>query len=460
LKLLLIEDDDAVRRPLARGLAQAGYTVLEAANLAEAQAKAESGEPDVVVSDIYLPDGSGIDLLPKLLALRPGLPVVMMTGAQDVATAVQAMRRGAEDYLTKPFELEELKLALDRAVERAGLRREVHSLRESLKASESQDHHFLQDPSMQKVYGLVEQVAALDKVTALILGETGTGKQHIARLIHRLSARSSKPFVELHCAALPETLLESELFGYEAGAFTDAKGRKKGLFEAAQGGTVFLDEVGELPLATQTKLLKVLEQKTVRRLGGLDTIQLDVRLVAATNRDLEAEVKAGRFRADLYYRLNVTRIDLPPLRQRPDDVEALVLHFFKEACTEFGKALPLPSADLLKALRALPWPGNVRELKNAVERMVIHANGPLTLASLPAEYAQQRREAAVAKAVQSAPSVGPAPAGLSPAEETEREQILALLEKLRWNKAQAARDFGVSKPTFFKRLHKYGLMDK
>jgi DNA-binding NtrC family response regulator len=458
LKLLLIEDDDAVRRPLARGLAAAGYGVLEAATFAEAEALAQSGEPDVVVSDIFLPDGSGLELLPKLLALRPGLPVVMMTGAQDVATAVQAMRRGAEDYLTKPFELEELKLALDRAVERAGLRREVHSLRQSLRQSEAQDHHFLEDPSMQKVYAQVQQVSALDKVTALILGETGTGKQHIARLIHRLSSRASKPFVELHCAALPETLLESELFGYEAGAFTDAKGRKKGLFEAAQGGTVFLDEVGELPLATQTKLLKVLEQKSLRRLGGLESIQLDVRLVAATNRDLEAEVKAGRFRADLYYRLNVTRIDLPPLRQRPDDVEALVLHFFKEACTEFGKALPLPSPDLLQALRGLPWPGNVRELKNAVERMIIHANGPLNLASLPAEYATQRRSAPKQEAASA--SRPAAPAGLSPAEEAERLHILSLLERHRWNKAQVARELGVSKPTFFKRLHKYGLMEK
>jgi DNA-binding NtrC family response regulator len=194
----------------------------------------------------------------------------------------------------------------------------------------------------------------------------------------------------------------------------------------------------------------------------LESIQLDVRLVAATNRDLEAEVKAGRFRADLYYRLNVTRLDLPPLRQRPDDVEALVLHFFKEACTEFGKALPLPSADLLLALRGLPWPGNVRELKNAVERMVIHANGPLSLASLPAEYVAQRRGPATAPAgaAVSAPSSAPAaPAGLSPAEEAERAKILSLLEQHRWNKAQVARELGVSKPTFFKRLHKYGLMD-
>ena len=453
MKLLLLEDEEPVRRALSRFLQQSDYSVIEAATLAQALKLAEEEDPDVVVSDIFLPDGSGLDLLPKLLALKPGLPVVMMTGAQDVATAVAAMRAGAEDYLTKPFELIELKLAVDKATERAGLRRELNALRRFQRDTGSQDHLFLNDPSMQKVYVQVEQVAALDKVTALILGETGTGKQHIARLIHRLSERFAKPFVELHCAALPETLLESELFGYEAGAFTDAKGRKKGLFELAQGGTVFLDEIGELPLSTQTKLLKVLEQKALRRLGGLDTVQLDFRLVAATNRDLHAEVEAGRFRADLYYRLNVSRLELPPLRQRHGDIEALALYFFREACGEFGKALPLPGKSLLDALRRLPWPGNVRELKNAVERMVIHAHGPLNLSSLPQEYLRQTAAPATAPK-RAAKAAAPSISG------SEREQLLALLEEHRWNKAQVARVMGISKPTLFKRLHKFGLMDK
>ena len=451
MKLLLLEDEEPVRRALGRFLQQSGYEVSEAGTVGEALALARELDPDIAVSDIFLPDGSGLELLPQLLALKPGLPVVMMTGAQDVATAVAAMRGGAEDYLTKPFELIELKLAVDKAVERAGLRRELRALRRFQRDTGSQDHLFLNDPSMQKIYAQVEQVAALDKVTALILGETGTGKQHIARLIHRLSDRFAKPFVELHCAALPETLLESELFGYEAGAFTDAKGRKKGLFESAQGGTVFLDEIGELPLSTQTKLLKVLEQKALRRLGGLDTIQLDFRLVAATNRDLQAEAQAGRFRADLYYRLNVTRLDLPPLRQRPEDIQALALYFFREACAEFGKALPLPGESLLKALQGLPWPGNVRELKNAVERMVIHAGGPLNLSHLPSEYIQ-------APAPLAAPGATGRP--VAGAAGDERAQLLSLLEANRWNKAQVARVMGISKPTLFKRLHKHGLMDR
>lgn len=450
MKVLVVEDEAAIRQVLERFLKTKEHEVATAASFAEAQKKLEDFRPDFALSDISLPDGSGLDLLSEMLKKFPSLPVLMITGAQDAKTAVEAMKRGAEDYLTKPFEMEELGLAVDRAAEKAGLRHEVSALRNYQKELGAQDYLFLNDPSMRRVYTEVEQLAALDKVTVLIYGETGTGKQHIARLVHRLSSRYAKPFVELHCAALPENLLESELFGYEAGAFTDAKGRKKGLFELAQGGTVFLDEVGELPASMQTKLLKVLEQKVLRRLGGLENIHLDFRLIAATNRRLEEEVDLGRFRADLFYRLNVTRVSLPPLQSRPDDIEELARFFFKEAAREFGKALSAPDPELLAALRNLPWKGNVRELKNTCERIVIHARSPrLNLDLLPEEY---RTDGPRKESVAS-------PSFLSPplSEDSEKAKLEALLQKHHWNKVKVAAEMKISKPTLFKRLKKYGL---
>ncbi len=248
-------------------------------------------------------------------------------------------------------------------------------LKNTLREGYAKDYLFLSSPSMGKVYGQIEKVAAQVNVSVLILGETGTGKEHVARLIHLFSPRSSKPFIELHCGAFPESLLESELFGYEAGAFTDAKKQKKGLFETAQGGTVFLDEVGEMPLTIQTKLLKVLEQKTLRRLGGTQEIKLDVRIISATNRELDKEVKESRFRADLYYRLNVFPLFIPPLRERPEDVRSLIEFFFKESCKSFAKSLDPLASEVLSGLQAFPWPGNTRELKNAINRMVLNAEG-------------------------------------------------------------------------------------
>jgi two-component system, NtrC family, response regulator AtoC len=290
-------------------------------------------------------------------------------------------------------------------------------------------------------------------VTVLILGETGTGKEHAAKLVHELSPRQGRPFQELHCAALPESLLESELFGYEAGAFTDARKAKPGLLELAQGGTLFLDEIGELPLSMQTKLLKVLEDHQLRRLGGIKPMDLDVRLVAATNRDLEAEVRAGRFRADLLYRLKVFTLNLPPLRERPEDIEALARYFYAGFCRENGRRLHNLPSDLMAKLLLYPWPGNIRELKNAMERLCIQQGAfPPTLDALPAEIRPL--------APSPPPSAAPAAAAPTPGAAgngSSRERLMGLLDKHRWNKSKAAEELGVSRPTFLKRLREAGI---
>jgi two-component system response regulator HydG len=314
----------------------------------------------------------------------------------------------------------------------------VAEFRASRRDQYSRDYVFLSNPRMKDIYQQVEMVAATDEVTVLIRGETGTGKEHVARLVHQYSPRASGPFIELHCAALPETLLESELFGYEAGAFTDARKSKPGLFEQAQGGTLFLDEIGELPISMQTKLLKVLEDRKLRRLGGLKTIDLNLRLVAATNRDLPQEVKDGIFRADLFYRLNVFTLELPPLRERPDDVVVLGRFFAERFAGSLGRRLNPLTGSLLKRLQNYPWPGNIRELKNAMERLVIRAAGPqLKEVDLPPEVFEERS------------SGGPL------GQETKAMRLL--LEKHRWNKSRAAVEYGVSRPTFLKILKRLGL---
>ncbi len=269
MKILIIEDEDLLARNLSRFLKDMGRQVFTASTATEGYRTALTENPDVILLDLHLPDQSGLELIPRLKTQNPVAVIIMMTASAEVRSAVEAMKAGAEDYLPKPLDLDELQLSLERVSEKLGLKREVAELKNALKQGYAKDYLFLNSPAMGKVYTQVEKVAAQENVTVLILGETGTGKEHVAKLIHLFSPRSAKPFVELHCGAFPETLLESELFGYEAGAFTDAKKQKKGLFETAQGGTVFLDEVGEMPLTVQTKLLKVLEQKTLRRLGGL-----------------------------------------------------------------------------------------------------------------------------------------------------------------------------------------------
>lgn len=448
MKILIIDDEKSLANTLSSFLKDLGHEVETSFTAVAGREKAAQFKPDVVLLDVHLPDVLGLEILEQIKSKNPSAVVIMITGSGTVKHAVEAMRKGAEDYLTKPLNLDELQLLLEKVTANLNLRQEVAELKNALREGYAKDYLFLPSPEMGKVYGQVEKVAAQENVTALVLGETGTGKEHVARLIHLFSPRSAKPFVELHCGAFPETLLESELFGYEAGAFTDAKKQKKGLFETAQGGTVFLDEVGELPLTIQTKLLKVLEQKTLRRLGGTQEIKLDVRLVSATNRDLDKEVKDGKFRADLYYRLNVFPIFITPLRSRPDDVKSLIQFFFREACKTFAKPMEPLEGAILAILQSYSWPGNTRELKNAINRMVLTAEGQkITKDDIPLEVSAPAVSAA------KAPDNG----GDLSMEEAEKRNILKALQRTSGNKSLAAKELGISRNTLLNKIKRYGL---
>lgn len=446
MKVLIIDDEEGIAKILSKFIQQEGHEAFSALTAQDGLDRAEVLKPDVILLDLNLPDMKGLDVLTQINERKMSAQVVMITGEGSVDSAVQAMKMGAEDYLEKPLNVEKLKIVIKKIAEKQGLLREVSALKKQRRELYRKDYLFLTDPEMQKIYDQIEQVAQQDKVTALILGETGTGKEHIAKLIHALSPRASQPFVELHCGALPETILESELFGYEPGAFTDARKQKRGLFEEAQFGSIFLDEIGELTPAVQTKLLKVLEQKTVRHLGGNREIPLDVRIIAATHRTLEKEVQEGRFRADLFYRLNVIPLTLPPLRERPGDVEQLANFFFKEACQVFGKKLNLLSSDIMEKLRNHHWPGNVRELKHVIERMVITSKGQaLTVKDLPKEIMEAKKGASGSQR------------GSMTKEDAERENIQKALVETNGNQSRAAEKLGVTRKTLFNKIKKYGL---
>jgi two-component system response regulator AtoC len=450
MQVLLIDDETDLRRTLVEFLKDRGHTVREAASGAEGLGVLKDWAAQLAIVDIGLPDASGLELLPRIKQARPGCLVLMLTGFASTQSAVKAMQLGAENYLEKPVDLDELEAQVDKASEKLQLRGELDALRRLQLERYKKEYLFLPDEHMTRVYDQVERVADLEKVTVLVHGETGTGKEHVARMIHFLSKRAAGPWVELHCGALPETLLESELFGYEAGAFTDARKAKPGFFEQAQGGTLFLDEIGEMPLSTQVKLLKVLEDKRLHRLGGTREIQLDVRIVAATNRDLGAEVEAGRFRRDLWFRLNAFIIHLPPLRERQADIPALAQYFLDEACKAFERPGSILPKAVLKELQAHAWPGNVRELKNVVERMVITQQGPQpdwdTLSEL---------------LVEATPQPSRAPAALPPEhagrkiKDVERETVFQALRETRGRRSQAAESLGMSRKTLFNKLKKW-----
>jgi two-component system, NtrC family, response regulator AtoC len=450
MKILLVDDEKPLRDMVGTFLKKQGHEIESAASVTEGLEKVVSARPDMVLLDLNLPDGTGLDFLKDVGALAPDLTVVLVTAHVDVKTAVEAIKRGAEDYLTKPVDFDDLEFTIKRVREKLGLRREVAALKSHQKELYRKDYLFLSDPQMKKVYEQIEQISQQPSVTALILGETGTGKEHVAKLLHVLSPRTAAPFLELHCGAMPENLLESELFGYEPGAFTDARRSKPGLFEVANGGTVFLDEVGELPLSVQTKLLKVLEQKTLRRLGGVKETKIDVRVVAATNRDLKQEVQEGRFRADLYYRLNVASIVLPPLRSRPEDIRGLAQFFFGDLCQVFSKKLKPLSTEVLEVLVSYSWPGNVRELKNVLERAVLYAKGAaLTVKDLPQEVLEPPAPVSIPGALSSGKALS--------RDEAEKENIEKALKAFKGNRTRVAEYLGVSRTTLLTKIKKYNL---
>ena len=436
-RFLVVEDNDTLRRGIARALTDGFGAVDEeaAGDSAVARLRDSSVAPyEVIVTDLRLPGADGLAVLEAALARDARSAVILMTAYGTIESAVEAMRRGAFDFLQKPFDLEQLEARVAKALEHGRLLREVTHLRAERAARFAPANLVGTSPALQGALGLVRKVAS-SRSTALVTGETGTGKELVAGMIHGLSARADGPFIKVNCAALPETLLESELFGHERGAFTGADRTRIGRFEQAHGGTLFLDEIGDMAPSTQAKLLRVLQDREFTRLGGSRPLRVDVRIVAATNRDLEREMHAGRFREDLFYRLNVIRIAMPPLRERPDDVETLAAHFADHFAREMGRVERRLSAAALARLRAHGWPGNVRELRNVIERAVLLAEGErIEVSDIDVADAPERDAAAD----------DGAPRGLS-IREVERSLVLAALARAGFVQKDAAELLGVSR---------------
>lgn len=448
--LLVVDDEKNAREGLARAL-QKNYEVLLADNGQRALDVLESRPVDVLLSDVRMPSMDGLTLLQRALARSPQPVCIMLTAYGNIETAVEAMRRGAYDFMTKPINLDQLELALKRALRSRDLEAENRRLHEQLDERFGLESLIGTSPAMQEVFDTVRQVAPA-RTTVLVEGESGTGKELVAHAIHRMSPRARGPYVAVHCAALSPTLLESELFGHEKGAFTGATERRRGRFEMADGGTLFLDEIGEIDPATQVKILRVLEERTFERVGGQETVEVDVRLITATNRDLKKMVEEGKFREDLYYRLYVVAVKLPPLREREGDLPLLIQHFVNEFAQENGKKLDGITPDAVAALMAYRWPGNVRELRNVIERMVVLSRGErLTVRDVPS--------AVRAELPPETPGAAPRGGALS-LEESERAMIARALRAHDGNVTKAAVDLGISRRTLHRKLNEYGLREK
>ncbi len=372
-KLLIVDDEESLLEFLSLLFRDEGYEVTTASSAQEARGLIEN-DYDLVLCDIMMPDGNGLDLLREIKAKRPSTSVLMMTAYTSSKSAIEAMKLGAYDYLSKPFDVDDLKIVAERALEKTDLVEENVYLRRELEQRYTFSNIIGRSPKMQTIFKIVERVARTHS-TVLIEGESGTGKELIARAIHFSSSRSEGRFLSVNCGALPEALLESELFGHERGSFTGAVKDKKGLFQEADGGTLFLDEIGEMPLAMQVKLLRALQEKTVRRVGGSREIPFDARIIAATNKDLQKRVEAGEFREDLFYRINVIPVELPPLRSRREDIPLLVSHFLSKYSDEMGFESSEISVEAMRALESYDWPGNVRELENTIERTLALSSG-------------------------------------------------------------------------------------
>ncbi len=444
-KILVVDDEEIVRESLGGWLEKDGYQVECAEDGPSALNRLAAEPRAILVADLKMPGMDGLQLLERAKRLQPDLAVVIMTAYATVDTAVSAMKLGAYDYLMKPFDPEELSLMMQKITAQQALVRENAVLRQALKKEQGFRDLVSKSPAMQAVFERA-RAAARAASTVLILGESGTGKEVLARAIHAESPRAQKAFVAVSCASLTESLLESELFGHERGAFTGASARRKGKFEAADGGTLFLDEIGDIGPKLQLDLLRVLEERALQRLGGNELIRVDVRIIAATNRDLKKAVASGAFREDLFYRLDVIPLPLPPLRQRPEDIPLLVERFLERLSVELMKPLEGVSAEAMAALLAHPWPGNVRELRNALERAAVVAHGPvLQLADLglPAPAAT--------------PPPGAAPGPLPTLDAVERKHVAAVLASTGGNVSQAARVLGIDRVTLYARMRKYGL---
>ena len=444
--ILVVDDEQLIRWSLNDRLSQEGYRVVEADTAAAALARHAEGV-DLVLLDYKLPDGDGLTVLKQMRERDPETLVILLTAHSTIDVAVEAMKRGAYHYANKPFNLDEIALQVEKALETTRLRREVRALRASQAQPYTIDRIVGTSKAVSDLKALLQKVAASPASTVLLTGESGTGKDLAAKVLHYQSDRAQRPFMNITCSALPETILESELFGHERGAFTDARQQKRGLLESADGGTVFLDEIGEMAPALQAKLLRFLEEKTFKRVGGVVDIRVDVRVVAATNRNLEEEVKRGRFREDLYYRLNVLPIVLPPLRARVDDIPTLVNYFIDTFNTEFKKKVQRVSSDAMQRLQRYGWPGNIRELRNAVERAMLLVEGPeLTSEYFPVASAAPR----LTEQVELPPS------GID-LEQLERSLVIQSLERSGWNQTRAAALLGLNRDQIRYRIQKFKL---
>ena len=458
VKVLVIDDEQMIRWSVAQTLRGVGHQVEEAGTAAEGLTAFRQQGPDVVFLDMRLPDGNGLDLLKEMKAHNgPELAVIMMTAFGEIRTAVEAMRLGAFDYLRKPFDFDELEVLVTKAVETRQLRRQVVELSEERKKLFGVENIIGQSEKMRRVLALVDKVAQSETATVLLQGENGTGKDLVARAIHCRSKRVEAPFMDISCTAMPEALFESELFGYERGAFTDAKGTKRGLLELADGGTLFLDEIGDMSGVSQAKLLKFIETRTFKRLGGTMDQRVSLRVIAATNRNLEGAVREGRFRQDLYYRLKVIPIVLPTLRERREDIPLLVKYFLDKYNSEFNKHFAGIDDDALGVLSDYAWPGNVRELRNLIERiLILEKADTIRLEHLPPEFVMPELGAGAAHHEGRAPETGgfrlPS-TGIS-LEEVELAFVQQALELASGNQTRAAQLLGISRDALRYRLQK------
>ena len=450
-RVLVVDDEPGVQESL-RTLLKNECEVVLADSVDEALRALRVTPPDLVLLDLVMPGRSGFDLLSELPAAPDRPPVVVLTGTRTVATAVEAMKRGAADYVTKPFEVEALRIKIRQLLERRELEREVVRLRAQVEKTERLGDLLGGSAAMQEVFHTIRRVAD-SKVTVLIRGESGTGKELAARAIHALGPRCDAPFVAVNCAGIPETLIESELFGHERGAFTDAREQRIGKFEAASGGTLFLDEIGELAPGVQAKLLRALQERRIDRLGGAEPVEIDVRVVVATNRDLERDVAEGRFRADLFYRVNVVPLELPPLRERREDIRRLAQHFLERARADAGRGPRRLSKGALSCLERFPWPGNVRELQNAIEHAVALAEGEvLEIEDLPRAVMQTGRVEQLREAVSSG-ELGFEAASA----DFERTLLHDALERAGWNQTRAAEQLGMTRRSLKIKMDRYAL---
>jgi DNA-binding NtrC family response regulator len=443
-RILIVDDEESTRELFAELLQRWGYDVDQTADGHGALKIAAESHPDVIISDLVMPKLDGLALVRALREEQPDTPVVIITGKGTIDAAVEAVREGVFDFVEKPLDPARLKVILQRALEKKETLHEMQVLRRRLGQVDSGVGLVGNSPPMRKAMELMEKVAP-SKASVVITGQSGTGKEMVARAIHQLSPRRDKPFIAINCSAIPATLIESEMFGHERGAFTGADQRRLGAWELADAGTLFLDEVGEIPIELQAKFLRVLEEERLRRLGGKSEIAVDVRVISATNRDLKEEIKVGRFREDLYFRLNVFHINLAPLKERREDIPVLVQHFIDRFSRDAGKKLHGVSPQAMKLLTDYAWPGNIRELRNTLERAVILCGlGAIEPEHLPSELAAGGGESAYLKL----------PYGL-PLREIEKEYILSTLSRLQNNKARTAQALGISEKTLYNKLYRY-----